>query len=234
MRAALCIPVLVLSLLAAAWAVAHGMAGEQFQQSAKSLWAYRKQPDLTGKHPDQAALTALEQDTVRALDWAPSYGQLWISQVLIARTPREAVGGAVVENLPLARQAAEAALVRLPHSPIAWAEYALIADLLHSQQLLPGGAAQVQHVMRRALALGPREPNMILVMLDLGLRNWDEMSAESRAALEKAVAALNSTNKRVAVAIALRRGRDGELCALTAMRSHAACAPPAPAPGAVR
>lgn len=234
MRAALCIPVLILSLLAGAWAISFGMAGEQFQQSAKALWDYRKHPNVTGKHPDQAALTALEQDTARALDWAPSYGSLWINQVLIARTPREIAGGAVVENLPLAIEAAKAALVRLPQSPIAWAEYALIADLLHSQQQLPGGAAEVQRVMRRALALGPREPNMILVMLDLGLRNWDELNAESRAALEKAVAALGSTNKRVAVAIALRRGRDGELCALAAMRSHAACAPPAPAPGAVR
>lgn len=213
----------VLVLLAAAWAVALGMAGEQFQTSAQKMWSLRKQSSVTGKRPSAAELSTLEQETAEAIALAPDHGQLRLTQFLIASTSRQMPDGAVIENDALALEAIQAALVRLPHSPVMWAEYALVADRRHSEGRLPGGAARLSHIIQRALTLGPREPNMMLGMLDLGLRNWDELDPGARGTLEQAVSRLNAARRNVAMDIAFRRGRVTELCGMAPMRSHRVC-----------
>lgn len=217
------------ALLAGAWAVTRGMAGEQFIESGRDIWALRKEAGRTGRPPSAEQLAALERETAEALALTPAHGHLWITQLLIARTYRQPADGSVVENAELADSAVQAALARLPHSPVAWAEYASLADRRLSEGRLPGGAARLGEIIRRALMLGPREPNMMLGMVDLGFRNWDELDAPTRAALTEAIGRLNAARRVAVLGIAERRGRLAEACGLALYRSHSACAEPAAA-----
>lgn len=210
--------------LAGAWAYFHGAAGEQYHSSARQMWEIRRQAAQSGVKPDATTLTALEKEVDRALRMTPNYSALWLNQALIARTGRLSEGGAVIENLALARSALEAALVNQPQSPTIWAEYAVLADMLNSQKQLEGGSARLNSLMRRALAFAPRETNVHLTMLDLGFRNWEELEPATRTALERALTALNAERTTAALQVAQRRGRMDEACAFPALRATTACA----------
>ncbi|MBL8516636.1 MAG: hypothetical protein JNM76_06675 [Betaproteobacteria bacterium] len=224
------------ALLAGIWAVTRGVAGEQFIDSGRDVWAVRRDAERTGRAPAAETLAAMERDTAKALALTPAHGHLWITQLLNARTYRQGADGSVVENPGLAEAAIHSALARLPHDPVAWAEYASLADRELSEGRLPGGSARLGETIRRALTLGPREPNMMLGMVDLGFRNWDELDAATRAALAKAIGRLNAARRELALGIAYRRGRLADACGLAPFASHRACAKPAepqtPAAGA--
>lgn len=215
------------AVLAGAWAVTRGVAGEQFIESGREMWTLRKEAERTGRVPSVEQLAALERETTEALSLTPAHGHLWITQLLIARTQRQRADGSVVENAELADAAIQSALARLPHDPVAWAEYARLADRRLSEGRLPGGAKRLGEIIRRALTLGPREPNMILGMVDLGFRNWDELDAPTRAALTEAIGRLNAARRDVVLNIANRRGRVEEACGLAPLARHRACAKPA-------
>ncbi|MDX2220923.1 MAG: hypothetical protein SF172_18045 [Burkholderiales bacterium] len=215
------------ALLAGAWAVTRGVAGEQFIESGRELWTLRKEAERSGRVPSAEQLAALERETAEALAFTPAHGHMWITQLFIARSPRQSADGSVVENAELADTAIRAALAGLPQDPVAWAEYARLADRRLSEGRLPGGAKRLGEIIRRALTLGPREPNMMLGMVDLGFRNWDELDAPTRAALAEAIGRLNATRREVVLNIANRRGRVDEACGLAPLASHRACAKPA-------
>jgi hypothetical protein len=205
-------------------AVMHGAASEQFLQLARTRDQLWRSSHATGITPDQATVNELEQVAARAIALAPSHGWLRVHQLYLARMPRQQSDGLVTENTDLARAAAEAAVVRHPHSPVAWAGYALLADQLHSRNQLEGGSTRLNQVIRRAITLGPREPDALLAMINLALRNWETLDAETRLALDTAITTLTPLHSQAIFAQALDRGRVTELCGHPRWKRHGLCA----------
>ena len=209
---------------ASALAVAHGIADEQVAGVNGRLNAITAARIATGIAPPQQTLAELDRDLSDAISLAPRNGLYAMAHARLLRTPRQAPDGAVTEDLNGAQAAAQRALVRLPSSPYAWADYALVADSLNAQGKLPGGNAELFRAMRQAMQLGGREPTVALAVLDLGLANAADLDTPTKAVVAMALNLLVVNAPGDALAVGQRRGGLKMVCEHQAIAKHDLCA----------
>jgi cytochrome c-type biogenesis protein CcmH/NrfG len=109
-------------------------------------------------------------------------------------------------TLDQAQERFEAALHDRPTSPYAWAS---LAETLYRKG---DTGAKYELSLRNAIRLGPFEPEVQRAVADLGLATWDESIAETRAAVDTAVANGMRRNAMETLRISERRGRLAIAC----------------------
>ena len=102
------------------------------------------------------------------------------------------------------------ALELRPSSPYTW------ANLVDAYYRLGMTAGPFGRILSMAHRLGPSEPEVQRLVVDVGLAMWDELGSETRAAVESAVAAGVKRNPLEILQISERRGRLSMACALAA------------------
>ena len=131
---------------------------------------------------------------------------------------REAEAGAALgsQRARALEQYAMAVALR-PTSPYAW------ANLAWTKYYLGQVDAEFYRALEAAMRLGPWEPEVQFVVVDLGLALWDEMPA----ALRPGILAMAQNGQRrypsQIVAIAGKRGRLAEVCNFEKLAKMAVC-----------
>ncbi len=126
---------------------------------------------------------------------------------------------AVIRQWPKAFEQYSRAVALRPTSPYAWANRAWTK--YYQGQLDTGLYVALQN----AINLGPWEPEVQFVVVDLGFALWDEMPVNLR---PQVIALAQNGQRRYGaqiVTIARKRGRLAEVCKFEKLASSPACAP---------
>ena len=207
-------------------AVRHALANELVASINGRLFELAGQSVKTGLAASESAVQHLDADAQSALALAPSNGQYWNTLARLHFTPRTNLSGAVVTDLDAAYVAAKASVVTQPSSAYAWASLAFASDQLMAQNRLPGGQAALEQSLSRAAALGAREPYVLRSVVDLGLANWDSLSAVSRQSVMRSIDHLAQRQPDDVIALARHRGRLAEVCSEKRLTSRKECTIP--------
>ena len=125
--------------------------------------------------------------------------------------------GNVVSHWAKARQHYASAVVLRPTSPYSWANLAWTK--FHLKQI----DAEFYRALDSAIRLGPWEPEVQFVVVDLGFALWDQLPAEMR---PRILAIAQNGQRRYAtqiVAIAKQRGRLAEVCTFERLATMPVC-----------
>lgn len=224
------ISVMIVLGVASMLAIRVGMADEAVAGVNGQMNAIAAETRMRGVVPASANMKRLDDQMASAIQLAPSNGLYELSHLRLLRTSRQTADGVVAENLPAAFSAAKRAVVLLPASPYAWAEYALVADRLNTEGALPGGMAEVSRAMLRAIQLGPREPTVASAVLDIGLANGGgarsgqvDFQKDARDATAAALKLLALVAPQSALEVAARRGELSWLCQKPEMSQQSGC-----------
>lgn len=204
-------------------AVRQALADELVASTNGRLFELAGQSVRTGLAASESAVKQLEKDTRFALSLAPGNGQYWNTLARVHFTSRTDLLGAVVTDLDAAYAAAKASVVAQPSSAYGWASLAFASDQLMAQNRLPGGQAALEQTLSRAAALGAREPYVLRTVVDLGLANWDSLSAVSRQSVMRSIDHLAQRQPDDTIALARRRGRLAEACSEKRLASRKEC-----------
>jgi len=99
------------------------------------------------------------------------------------------------------------ALRRRPGSPYTWSNIALL------NARLPEPGREFESALRNAALLGPWEPGVQIALAEIGLRHWDALAPETRAAMRANVARALRRQDAKLFELARRTGRLDVLCA---------------------
>jgi hypothetical protein len=135
---------------------------------------------------------------------------------LYALNVREMGGVTGSQRAKSLEQYARAAVMR-PTSPYSW------ANLAWTQYYLGQVDAEFYRALDSAIRLGPWEPEVQFVVVDLGLALWQEMPADLR---PRILAVAQHSQMRYApqiLAIARKRGHLREVCGFEKLAKLAAC-----------
>ncbi len=175
----------------------------------------------TGAPPDTEQVNAIRDEFMRAqrLDArnptiAEQLGALYALNV----RGGEAGGGIGSQRAKALEQYSLATVLR-PTSPYAW------ANLAWTRYYLGQVDAEFYRAMVNAIQLGPWEPEVQFVVVDLGFALWDEMPADLR---PKVLTMAKNGQRRYApqiLAIAQKRGRLADVCAFENLAKMVACKP---------
>jgi len=99
------------------------------------------------------------------------------------------------------------AIRRRPGSPYTWANIALLKTQLSEPD------REFEIALRNAARLGPWEPQVQITLADTGLRNWNTLAPETRAALRANVTRALRWQDAKLFELARRTGRLNVLCA---------------------
>jgi hypothetical protein len=210
--------------VAVVFAARFGIADERVADINGRLNEIAQERTGSGVVPSQAFVRGLDQEMASALKLAPKNGFYELAHLRLLRTPRQFDGGVVQEDIGAARAVAERAVVRLPRSPYAWGDYALVADRLNAEGKLVGGIGELSRALRMSQAHGSREPTVAAAVLSLGLANWSQLDSPTRQSIERALSLLATLSPGTACEIAAFRGAIPLVCEQQSMRKYRSCA----------
>ena len=128
-------------------------------------------------------------------------------------------GGALGSQRAKSLEQYALAVAMRPTSPYSW------ANLAWTKYYLGQVDAEFYRALEHAIRLGPWEPEVQFVVVDLGFALWDEMPAALR---PKILAMAQNGQRRYAaqmIAIARKRGRLADVCKFEKLAVMAACRP---------
>jgi predicted Zn-dependent protease len=205
-------------LLLAAWmALRMGAASWTAEDLEQSLTFWDKRTNDTGLPPTQA-------------EWQTSMNAL---QAAIARNPRDPhlqelesrllaltirTGDGVTNRQPESIAPLERAAALRPTSPYTWANLAWA--------LYANGRVDTRFyaTLERVVDTGPFEREALFVVIDLGLAVWDTAPKSTQLAIQTALKNADRREAPTIAAIAGRRGKLEQACALANTGKQPACA----------
>ena len=186
--------------------------------SARQL-ALQQEMARTGELATAGEVRSVAESFLRAQSLEPgnpaTAEQLAGLYTLNARNPE--TGGAIGPQWAKGREQYASAVLMRPTSPYSW------ANLAWTKYYLGQVDAEFYHALDVAIRLGPWEPEVQFVVVDLGLALWEEMPAELQ---PKVLAMAENGQRRYAkqiVEIAQKRGRLAQVCGFEKLVKMAVC-----------
>ena len=133
-----------------------------------------------------------------------------------------ALQNGVVSTNPLAAHAVQRETVsRLPTFPYVWADLLSSADLIATSD--PSTRPNVVFALQQATKLGPWEREVSMVVVDVGLANWEQCDAATKSLVRQAVSRLAFRYPEDVMTLAAKRGNVSVVCGDQQLRGRKEC-----------